>query len=51
MTENLCELIENYEMINKLAENGYKTVQQFSWNNSVNQLERELRNICNEDKD
>lgn len=51
MTENLCELFENHEMIIELAENGYKTVQQFSWNNSVNQLERELRNICDEDKD
>lgn len=51
MTENLCELFENHEMLIKLAENGYKTVQQFSWNNSVNQLERELRNICDEDKD
>lgn len=50
MTKNLCELLENHEMIIKLAENGYKTVQQFSWENSVEQLERELRIICNEDK-
>ena len=51
MTKNLCELLENYEMIIKLAENGYKTVQQFSWSDSVEQLERILRRICDEDKD
>lgn len=50
MEKNLCTLLENPLLMQRLSEEGYKTVQEFSWENAVAQLERELRKICDENK-
>lgn len=48
--ENIEKIIKNPDLVQRLAINGFETVQQFSWENAVNNFELVLKEVKNEDK-
>jgi hypothetical protein len=47
LAQNLIKLIEDEDERNRIAENGYNYIKQFSWERATNQLENELSKSFN----
>lgn len=45
MARNICRLVENRSLLESISEEGYKSVQNLDWSNSVNLFDEYLQNL------